>query len=132
MLPFRGSGMPDIGFGGLAGRNCKCEVCARPMESSCRSFWIRLERSGQSSSPYLIVLGVIWRIESSPEDESGNGLATSRIHPNRIITDDDLHRRLEDIEEKLELHRKHITQIKRRLRGAGVIIFALICASVSL
>jgi hypothetical protein len=80
---------------------------------------------------FLIVLGVIWHIQSGPDDDIGNALAASRSRSNYPSAEDDLRHRVEDIEEKLDLHRKHIIQVERRLIGAGVIIWALICAGVS-
>jgi hypothetical protein len=87
---------------------------------------------GTIVATFLIALGVIWHLQSGPDDGVENALAGPRVRPNQAAVEDDLRRRIEDIEEKLELHRKHFIQIERRLRGAGVIIWALICASVSL
>jgi hypothetical protein len=87
---------------------------------------------GTIVATFLIVLGVIWHIQSGPVDSVESALAGSRSRPTQAAAEDGLRRRIEDIEEKLELHRKHIIQIERRLRGAGTIIWALICAIVSL
>jgi hypothetical protein len=80
----------------------------------------------------IIALGVIWHIRSGPDDDIGNALAAPRTRHNQAAAENDLRRRIEDIEEKLNVHRKHIIRIERRLVGEGVIIWAMICALVSL
>jgi hypothetical protein len=75
----------------------------------------------------IIILGLI-----SHDDDGGNALAAPRSNPNQTASEDDLWRHIGDMEEKLELHRKHITRMERRFRVAGVIVFALISAIVSL
>jgi hypothetical protein len=87
---------------------------------------------GSIVATFVIVLGVIWHIQSGPDDGIENALATPRSCPNQAGAGDELRRRIEDIEEKLDVHRKYIIRIKRRVRGAGAIIWALICATVSL
>jgi hypothetical protein len=88
------------------------------------------ETIGTVVATFLIVLGVIWHIRSGTGDELRNELARQRRRPNEAAAEDDLRSRIEDVEEKLELHRKHIIRIERRLIGAGVIIFALISALI--
>lgn len=86
----------------------------------------------------IIITLVVLLVTISPpkvgglDDDIRNALAASRSRPNQAATDDDLRRRIVDIEEKLDVHRKHIIRIERRLIGAGIIIWALICAGVSL
>src|SRR5579864_4190374 len=87
---------------------------------------------GTIVATFLIVLGVIWHIRSGPDDELRNELEAQRRRPDETAVEDDLLSRIEDIEVKLELHRKHIIRIERSLIGAGVILFALISTVVGL
>jgi hypothetical protein len=87
---------------------------------------------GTIVATFLIMLGVIWQIQSGSDDEIGNALPAPRTRPNQAAGEDDLRLRIEDIEGVLAAHRNHIVRIERKLRGAGVIIWALICAPVSL
>jgi len=81
---------------------------------------------------FLVVLGVIWRIQGSSDDGIENALLVPRSRSNQDAAGDDLRHRIEDIEKTLGVYRKHIIRIERRLIGAGTIVWALICAVVSL
>jgi hypothetical protein len=81
---------------------------------------------------FLIVLGVIWRLQSGHDDGIEKELAGPQSRSHQNSPEDDLRHRIDAIEVKLELHRKHIVQTERRLKGAGIIIWALIFAGASL
>jgi hypothetical protein len=76
---------------------------------------------------FLIVLGVIWQIQSFPDDDIGKVLAAPQSRPNQAGAGDDLRHRIEDIEKQLDAYRKRIIRIERTLRGGGIIFWALIC-----
>ena len=81
---------------------------------------------------FFIVWGMNGLIRSGHDDDIENALPAPRSRPDQVVAGDDLRHRIEEFEGKLALHRKHIVRIERRLRGAGVIIWALICAIVAL
>jgi hypothetical protein len=87
---------------------------------------------GTIVATFVIVLGVIWHIQSGSDDEIADALAAPRSRNNQAVAGDDLRLRIEDIEGVLSAHREHIVRIERKLRGAGVIIWALISALASL
>jgi hypothetical protein len=86
---------------------------------------------------WIVIFVVVVLVTISPpklgdlDEDTRKALAASRSRPNQAAAGDDLRHRIVDIEEKLDVHRKHIIRIERRLIGAGVIIWALICALVS-
>jgi hypothetical protein len=86
----------------------------------------------------IIITLVIVLVTISPpklgglDDDIRHALQALRSRPNLAAAEDELRLRIEDIEVKLEVYRKHIIRIERRVIGAGVIIWALICAIVAL